>query len=242
MIEYLLVGIMAGVSLGALGTAWGAITVPFLLILGIEPMTAKASVLSSEIVVSSCGALSHRKLNNIKRELSFALLLGVVGALFGSYLSKGLSISNFRVIIGMYEILAGIALITIKPKELINVENNRGFHWAVLIGLLAGFVKGFLGTGWGPVGVTLLVLFGALPKKVVGSSLLARVTISGSAVIYYFLNGYVSLNIMIWLILGGIIGVITGSYGTKRIKEDHMRLLIGVFILLLGINVFIETF
>ena len=241
MIFILITGVVAGLALGALGCAWGAITVPLLLISGINPMVTKGAVLSSEVVVSCLGVASHARLRNVKRDLSLALGFGIIGALIGSYLSRGLSASSFKVIVGIYEVFAGVVLLTARPRDVINVENNSGLKWAFLVGLLAGFVKGFLGTGWGPIGVTLLVILGALPKTVVGSSLVARIAISGSAATYYITNGYSSGISTVLLIIGGLIGVLLGSYSTRFMKEKDMRTVMGVLVLALGIALIIKT-
>ncbi|WP_457752157.1 sulfite exporter TauE/SafE family protein [Thermococcus sp.] len=240
MIFILLTGVVAGLALGALGSAWGAITVPLLLISGMPPMTTKGVVLSSEVVVSGLGVASHAKMRNVKKELSMALVLGIAGAILGSYLSENVPAGDFKAIVGVYEIFAGVVLLMAEPRSIINVESNTGLGWAVLVGLLAGFVKGFLGTGWGPVGVTLLLILGALPKTVVGSSLLARIAISGSAAAYYAARGYFTATSTILLVAGGLMGVLIGAYSTKFMKEEHMRKTMGLLVLALGVVLLIK--
>ncbi len=234
---YLLSGIVAGIALGSLGIDWGAINVPVLLSLGLPSMPAKGSVLASEVVVSASGSLVHGKMKNVKAGLSLGLLFGLVGAFIGAYLSKGISEEGFKAIIGIYELLAGITLIKFRTRNLIDVESNSGLGYVFGIGFLAGFVNGFLGTGWGPIGVTLLILFGAMPKKVVGSSLIARIGIAGSATVYYALSGYVPLGVFCWLTIGGIIGCVIGSLLCRRVSEEKMKFVIGSLVLALGVEV-----
>ncbi len=241
MITTLLIGVVAGLALGVLGSAWGAITVPLLLISGMPPMVTKGTVLSSEVVVSGLGVASHAKLKNIKRELSLALLVGIAGAIVGSYLSKGIFAGEFKLIVGIYEIFAGMVLLASKTRKVIDVENNSGLGWAIFVGLLAGFVKGFLGTGWGPVGVTLLVILGAMPKTVVGSSLLARIAISGSAAAYYVVSGYFTTISTVFLIIGGLIGVLIGACSTRFMGEMKMRTIMGLLVLALGTVLIVKT-
>ncbi len=235
MVVHLLIGLIAGAFLGATGTSWGAIAIPFLLSFNIPPLLAKGNVLFSEVVLSVEGSVHHGILGNIRKELSLSLILGIAGAIAGAGISEVVPTEAFKPIIGAYEILAGISMLVVKPKNLINVDKKRGIHWAIMIGFVAGFVKGFLGTGWGPIGVTLLIIFGAIPTEVVGSSILARVVVSGAAAILYTASGYLKLSILIPLTIGGTVGMFLGIRSLRYISEKTLTTLMGSIVFALGI-------
>ncbi|WP_297438940.1 sulfite exporter TauE/SafE family protein [Thermococcus sp.] len=237
MIGNVITGLLAGIALGAFGSGSGAIAVPLLILSGVDPMEAKGSVLTSEVVTSTAGGIVHKSRGNFKKELSTSLLFGIIGAFLGAYLAGYVPVKSSKIIIGIYEIFAGIVLLAVIPRNIIDVDHNRGYHYAIFIGLLAGFVKGFLGTGWGPVGVTLLIILGALPKKVVGSSLFARVLISGTAALTYLITGHVLFSVAAMLCLGGLLGVLIGARLVTFIGESQLRKIIGAFVLLLGVYV-----
>ena len=235
MIEYILLGILSGIFLSATGGGWGPIIVPVLILFGFNPMVAKGVTLTSDVFVTGSSSFLHKRANNVRKNLSCALLLGVLGAILGAGISNFISAKSFRIFIGVFEIILGSMLIGIKPRKLINLEANEGFHLAASIGFLAGFFKGFFGAGWGPMGVSLLILFGVTSKKVIGSSLVARLFISGSAAIYYALSNYVFWDVSLSLIIGGVLGSLIGISIVRNINEEDLRTIIGVVIFLLGV-------
>ncbi|MFQ5988710.1 MAG: sulfite exporter TauE/SafE family protein [Candidatus Methylomirabilales bacterium] len=235
------VGLASGWVMGISAAAWGALSVPLLILFGVEPLVAITSSLAASIVLSVFGGLTHWRYDRSRVAPLLPLLLGgVAGAFLGSFLSPALPTQTLRFLIGLMALSIGI--VTLLRK------NGNGWHndleavkWhdrrAALFGIggFAGVCAGAFGAGWGTIGVVLLIWTGIPPHTVVGSSLLARSLVASVAAGSYTLQaGAFPVEVFLPLLLAGGVGVYLGVRLANQFSAVGMQKFIGVVVTLVG--------
>jgi uncharacterized protein len=183
----IIVAAAAGLSATTVGV-FGGLLVPGLLLLGIGPVVVVPLSLILQILVVPIGVTTHVALGNVRRSITFPLIVGgivgsVAGALAASFVAPALvsrSISLVIIVIGLI-LLANIALRPMTVREGRRTPTRRIGG----IGVAAGFASGISGAGWGPIGVKLLLLAGVEPAEAIGSSLVGRFFMAVAAIAAY---------------------------------------------------------
>ncbi len=108
---------------------------------------------------------------------------------------------------------------------------------AVLIGVFGGFIVGLTSVGSGVFfGLTLLIIFPLRAHKVVGTDIFhaaALLYVAGAA---HWAAGNIDFEILAWLLLGSIPGVLIGGRLTLSIPERPLRFLLAGVLGLAGIK------
>jgi len=253
LVLILLVGAVGGYLGGVVGAGIGATVVPGLVLLSVSPTVAIGSSLLLHIVIAPLGGISHYKFGHVRWKIFVPLVLtGVLGAFLGANISTRLPTDELKILIGFSTIAAGLAITIRFPKwkkrttlqeALIQLKRAVGvvnLRSVALIGLVAGLSRGALGTGWGPIGVPLLILAGALPQMAIGSSLLARLFVAlvgGST--YLALIG-IRLDVVLPLLVGGSIAILFGTLTAKRLRPEILKRIVGGAAIVLGASVLIR--
>lgn len=234
---------------GSLGLGFGAVLMPALLLLGIEPRVAVASSLIAQLVTVPLGGASHASFGHVRVRIVAPLLgAGFLGTFAGAQFSISIGEFLLTILIAVSTIVMGILVLTRVVFEVgAGRKDERAVRWQalVVIGLVAGFAASAFGTGWGPVGVSLLLLAGIAPKLAVGSSVTARAPIALSATLAYFsLAGpqrVVELGVLVPIVAGGVLGILLGSVAARRLGDRRLRQAVGFVIVTLGLLVFLKV-
>ncbi|MGQ0796712.1 MAG: sulfite exporter TauE/SafE family protein, partial [Methanobacteriota archaeon] len=221
---------------------------PALLLLGVDPRVAVASSLISQLVVVPLGGVSHASLGHVRAGVVAPLLgAGVAGTFLGAQFSVSVDEPLLALLIAGSTIVMGILVLARS-----SLERDAGAHpertvrttAIVGIGLVAGFAAAAFGTGWGPVGVSLLLLAGLLPKVAVGSSVIARGPLALSATLAYVAiagpQEVVEVDVLLPIVAGGVVGILAGSLVTRRLADRWLRPAVGLAIVALGFLVFLK--
>lgn len=250
LVAILLVGGVGGYLGGIVGAGIGATVVPGLILLGVDPVIAIGSSLLLHVLIAPLGGISHYKFGHVRWRIFVPLVLvGVLGAFLGANISIHLPAEGLKLLVGISTIAAGLLITVRYPRanqlKLTLAPISKRLRvvstpMVVSIALIAGLSHGALGTGWGPLGVSLLILVGVLPHTAVGSSLLARtfVALAGAST-YYFLNG-IQADIVFPLLAGGSIAILLGTFTSKRLQPRTLKLIVGVSVIVLGASVLIK--
>ncbi len=112
----------------------------------------------------------------------------------------------------------------------------------VLIGLGIGFIGAIMGIGGGFILVPLLIYVLRVPTAtVIGTSMvLTLVTMTFATVLHAATNHLVDVVLALILMTGGVTGAQFGARAGQRIRGEHLRLLLGLLILAVGIRFAIE--
>ena len=127
------------------------------------------------------------------------------------------------------------------PKEIV----KRDDHFRIaIIGLLVGFITGFLGAGGGFLIIPALLFFANLPiKQAIGTSLLIIFINSLIGFGGDVLNG-IDINYKLLFTISAIalIGMFIGTYLSKKIDGAKLKPAFGWFVLVMGIYIIIKEF
>ncbi|BAW93581.1 membrane protein YtnM [Actinomyces sp. Chiba101] len=170
-----LAGLVAQLVDGALGMGYGVTSSSLLLLAGLSPALASASVHLAEIGTTVVSGASHHRLGNTDWRLTARLAgPGAVGAFLGATVLSHLSSQAATPISSTILLALGIyvlARFTVRPPA--GSTARKSPHSALFLaplGLLGGFIDATGGGGWGPVATTTLLSRGrTAPRTVVGS-------------------------------------------------------------------------
>lgn len=102
----------------------------------------------------------------------------------------------------------------------------------LLVGLGTGYLAGTIGVG-GFIGVPAMIYVFGVPSAVAaGTELFLAMFMGAFGAINYALEGFVDIRLVLLLYLGSLLGIYIGTYGTKVVKEEIIRLVTGLIILL----------
>ncbi|MDX1401651.1 MAG: sulfite exporter TauE/SafE family protein [Kiloniellales bacterium] len=233
---YVVIGFVAQLIDGALGMAFGVITMSALLSLGMSPAAASASVHLAEVFTTSLSGLSHIYHRNVDWRLMIRLAIpGTIGAVLGAYLLTQVPGDNIRPLIALYLILMGGVILR---RALSRAAKHRPAPAVVPLGLCGGFLDATGGGGWGPVVASSLLAWGSAPRFALGSVNMAEFFVClGASVIFAVHLSPDYLEVVLGLIAGGAISAPLAGYLVKRMPA---RLIMGIVsILVICISFFV---
>ncbi|MEW6170795.1 MAG: sulfite exporter TauE/SafE family protein [Candidatus Omnitrophota bacterium] len=252
-----------------LGMGYGTTLTPVLMLFGFAPIQIVPSVLLSELITGIIGGIFHhregnvnlkpkttnipliwKKLNSLgyvesyKRgiplhlKVVFMLVLSsIIGAVSAVFTAQILPKFLVQLYISVLVISMGIIILICLNKEF-------PFSWFKIFGIgsIASFNKGLTGGGYGPLIVSGQVLSGIEGKSAVGTTSLAEGLTCLIGVITYILT---SKNPIDWklapiIITGAILSVPLSAKSVKKISSKRLKLIIGIFTIVLGIITLIK--
>jgi uncharacterized membrane protein YfcA len=256
-------GALGAGFLGALtGLGGGVVIVPMLtLLFGVDIRYAIGASLVSVIATSSGAAAAYVKegFSNIRVGMLLEIAT-TVGAVAGASLGSVLSGAVVAVILGFTLIYSSYLSTRAQPIVSPNTEpdplatklrlnghypaiggwksyNVYGVPGGFAIMFIAGTLSGLLGIGSGAVKVLAMDTIMRIPFKVstTTSNFMIGVTAAASAGIY--LNrGYIDPGLSLPVMLGVLVGSIAGTRVLARVRTRTLRILFGIVILILGIQ------
>lgn len=239
-----LVAVAAGLATASAGV-YGGVMVPGLLLLGIDPRFAAAVTLFLQPVVVPIAAGSHYRMGNFSRSLVKPLLIGgVLGGFVGPLLAVGLATEVIARFVAVLIVVVGLVVLLTHRLRLLG--HARTVHDVPTrrvagIGIAAGLSSGISGAGWGPLGVTMLILSRIDPKQAVGSSLFVRSFMAGAAVIGYivaqtaFHNVVPNWWIVVPLFVGSIAPMIPAAMLVSRLGRERATIVITLLSIMLAL-------
>jgi hypothetical protein len=244
----IIIGFIGGVMLASTGMI-GPFLVPALLILGLPSDVARGTVLVSELLMTLVSVIGHRKAKHLDRYVILAYLPGAITVVLGANVSLEFPEQFMKLATGAFEIIIGVVIIyTTLKLATVGSKNEQNSEFSIktktvvklmIVAIFAGFIKGFFGAGWGPLGVGLFILLGIDPDMVIGSSLVIRLLLDCTGGLTYVSMGMVDVNTAIVLILAGCSAAPLGVKVTSKVSDKSLRILLGVIITFLGALVFI---
>ncbi|MFC0626083.1 sulfite exporter TauE/SafE family protein [Kribbella deserti] len=234
-----LLGSIAQLVDGTLGMAYGVTATTALLITGITPAVASASVHLAEVGTTLASGLSHWRFGNIDwRVVALIGLPGGVGAFAGATFLSGLSTESASVWVACLLALLGVYLLVrfATGKVRAVVPGKVGGRFLGPLGLFAGFIDATGGGGWGPVATSSLLGSGKLePRKTVGSVSAAEFVVAIAASAGFLIglrNQSIPFGIVGALLIGGVIAAPLAAWLVSRLPTRWLGVgVAGVLIL-----------
>lgn len=259
---YILLGAYFAGLLGSLtGLGGGIVIIPLLtLVLNVDIHYAIGASLVSVIATSSGSASAYVKegITNMRLGmfLEIATTLGAVG---GTFLSSYVPASFIAMIFGVILIFSAFMSLTkknmqadpvsSKPAEWLRLgssypDQGKQIQYGVRnvfggFGLMgfAGMISGLLGIGSGALKVIAMDNIMRIPFKVstTTSNFMMGVTAAASAVIY-LQRGYIDPGLSMPVVLGVVLGAITGSKILVKANSKSLKIVFAIVISMLAVQ------
>src|SRR6202012_2590812 len=112
----------------------------------------------------------------------------------------------------------------------------------VVVGIIIGFIGAVMGIGGGFILVPIMIYLLRVPTStVIGTSMvLTLVTMVFATLLHAATNHLVDAVLALILMVGGVTGAQFGARAGQKIRGEHLRLLLGVLILAVGLRFAIE--
>jgi uncharacterized protein len=112
----------------------------------------------------------------------------------------------------------------------------------VVVGLVIGFIGAVMGIGGGFILVPLMIYVLRVPTStVIGTSMvLTLVTMVFATLLHAVTNHLVDAVLALILMIGGVTGAQFGARAGQKIRGEHLRLLLGLLVLAVGIRFAVE--
>jgi uncharacterized membrane protein YfcA len=143
-----------------------------------------------------------------------ALILGGLGFLAKTYISRG-----------------------VQPDDAPFILGRREHVIALTLGAAGGFIVGLTSVGSGTFfALVMLLVFPLTAAKIVGTDIFHAAGLLWVAGLSHLIHGNVDLTAMGWLLLGSVPGVLFGSQLTVRLPDRSLRIGLATVLLLSGVK------
>src|SRR5436305_13784950 len=112
----------------------------------------------------------------------------------------------------------------------------------IVVGLLIGFIGAVMGIGGGFILVPIMIYLLRVPTStVIGTSMvLTLITMIIATMLHAVTNHLVDAVLALVLMAGGVTGAPFGARAGQKLRGEHLRLLLGLLILAVGIRFAVE--
>ncbi|MGC5318887.1 sulfite exporter TauE/SafE family protein [Micromonospora arida] len=243
-----LVGLVAQLIDGSLGMAYGLTSSTLLLVAGVAPAAASASVHLAEIGTTLAAGVAHWRFGNVDwRVVTRIALPGAVGAFAGATLLSSISTEAAGPwMAGILFTLGAYLLIRFaRPLRTDRVGGRLRSRFLGPLGLVAGFVDATGGGGWGPVATPALLVSGRMePRKVIGSVDTSEFVVAGAASIGFLIGlgseGFL-LPTVAALLIGGLIAAPLAAWLVRIVPAQLLGAAVGGVIVLTNARTLIRS-
>jgi uncharacterized protein len=240
-----LIGLVAQLVDGSLGMAYGVTSTSLLLMFGIAPAVASASVHMAEVVTTAASGVSHIRFGNANKQVVYRLIIpGSIGAFIGACFLGSIPGDIVKPFVSFFLLMLGVFVIyrflfKFKPSEQFS-KKKVGKKQLIPLGFIAGFFDATGGGRWGPIATPVLLTSNQMePRKVIGSVDTSEFAIAVSSTLGFLLTlGWNQINIqwVVALMIGGIIAAPIAAWLVKIIPTNLLGTLVGGIIILTNIR------
>ena len=253
---------IVGLILGLIGSGGSILSVPILVYLfGINPVTATAYSLFIVGTTSLIGSIKNlkKKLINYSTTILFSFSAVITVYITRKYLihlipeviinTDSIYIGKNQLIMLLFSLLmlsAGFFMIKRTPKTIVGLKKTKTIAPNKFLifaeGSLIGFLTGLIGAGGGFIIIPILVILSDLRMKTAIATSLAIISLKS---LIGFIGDVQNLEIdwifLITFTLISVIGIFTGQQFSQKVSENKLKMVFGLFVILIGISIiFIE--
>ncbi|MFG3555197.1 sulfite exporter TauE/SafE family protein [Micromonospora sp. NPDC047557] len=243
-----LVGLVAQLIDGSLGMAYGLTSSTLLLVVGVAPAAASASVHLAEIGTTLAAGVAHWRFGNVDwRVMTRIALPGAIGAFAGATLLSSISTESAAPWMAaiLFTLGAYLLLRFARPLRTDRAGGRLRGRFLGPLGLVAGFVDATGGGGWGPVATPALLVSGRMePRKVIGSVDTAEFVVAGAASVGFLIGlgteGFL-LPTVVALLIGGLIAAPLAAWLVRIVPAQLLGAAVGGVIVLTNARTLIRS-
>ncbi len=245
-IALILVGFIAGVLGGLIGTGGCSVMLPIIHFwMGYPAAIAVGTTLFAVIFTAISGGYGHLVRGNLdKKAVSWLGGFGILGVILGSWLFVLLVAHTqlLGLILGLIFLWPAIRMIWegVTQRKMPQREGNTipgpVWGWAIF-GFLIGIATGIAGLGGGYALVPgLIYLFSAPVYITMGTSLATMIPLAVVGGGIKLAQGFVDVGAGLLLALGTIVGAQVGAATIKRFKPTTLKLIFGLYFLYVAVK------
>ncbi len=247
---YAIAGFAVGMLVGMTGVGGGSLMTPVLILLfGMSPAVAVGTDLLHAAVTKTAGSLVNGFNQTIDWRVVRRLATGsipmtivtmsVLSALdINSAAARELinAVLTFALIVTAVTLLFRDRIVRLSAGRLDVLTPRQAAVLTVIVGGVLGTIVSISSVGAGAIGVICLVLlYPKLPTaRIVGSDIAHAVPLTLVAGIGHWFLGSVDLQVVMFLILGSVPGILVGSYAALRIPEFALRIVLAAALLVVA--------
>lgn len=259
ILSFIIVGFFAQLVDGALGLAYGVISMTVLLGIGVPPVAASASIHTAEVFTTAVSGASHVIYKNIDYRLFKRLVIpGILGSIVGALLLSKIPGDKIKPFISGYLLIMGTLILfkafreadwIEKVRSLINKALSREkpshhLYRVAPLGFAGGFCDAVGGGGWGAiVSSSLLAQDANDPHYTVGTTNLAEFLIAlSSSIVFFTAIGITHWKIIVGLIIGGVIAAPLAAFAVRYLPAKIVLTFAGSLIFGLSLFMIVKRF
>ncbi|WP_048810075.1 sulfite exporter TauE/SafE family protein [Candidatus Methylacidiphilum infernorum] len=245
--KFYLIGFVIAFLIGLTGVGGGTITVPLLIILGIEPSIAVGISLGFSALIKIPSSIVYFFKGHIEKKTLFYLSIGgIPGVVLGSLLLGNIYRHNH-----LRSVILLMIGLTIVVSSLINLwytlkdyrpTTNKYALLLPLFAFLIGFEVGTFSSGAGALGTLLLLSLTTLsPSDVVGTDIAFGLILSIIGGGIHLFQGLSDTNIIFKMVAGGVFGAVSGAYACMVFPKKPARIFLLFWLIFIGSVLFIRS-
>jgi len=243
----LLSGMLSGGALGLTGGGGSILAVPLLVyVVGENIHLAIGTSLVAVGVTSLISSISYMRQSLVKFRIAFFMAApGLVSTYLGALINRQIKGPILLLIFALLMLYIGYLMIAKKTPERNEMTGSFKINYPriLFLGFLTGLASGFFGIGGGFLLVPALFLGANLKmKEAIATSLFIIFLFGMFGLASYIIQGReINLLISTIFVAGGSVGGIVGAFYAKRIDQVWLRRIFSIFIILIGLSIFIEN-
>ena len=252
MIEFALIGLLAGYLAGFLGIGGGFVVVPALTYLLLaDPATAPwaihiaiATSLATMLVTSMSSLLAHHRKKAIRWPLVRSMAGGLlVGGIVGAFIADWLPAERLTVLFGAFALLIGLQMILARQPAA--EKPLPALPGKLAAGSIIGTISSLIGIGGGAMTVPWLLWHGIRAQNAIATSAACGYPIAVAGTLSFILLGqnadlpagplgYVNLPAFLGISVASLVAAPLGAATVHRLPPKLVKRVFGVFLLLVG--------
>lgn len=267
MVYLILFGFFVGVVGSVLGIGGGAFIVPFLVMIFKLPIKyAIASSLVSIVATSTAVASVNveRGLANIRLGVMLELTMAL-GSVVSTYIMITLKSSLLQLLFAFMLLPTSLSMYLksraknvdenyyVDEKEVYSYydySSKKHIRYSILskgkasiFSFFAGMLSGFFGLGGGLIQVPVVNIICKVPMKVATATSNFMIGLSSSAsALILWRKGYVIEDVVIFLIVGVLVGSVFGMRVLYKAKNSTIQLIFSVLLMIVSLKMIYEVF
>ena len=232
-----------GLLIGAVGIG-GVLLVPALaFIAGIEVHEAIPACMLAFLPTGAVAVAIYARHGSIRWEMVSWLCLGAIPAAIAGAVSLAyIPASAVMLLIASLMVLAGIDALrkSLRPESVAG-EARLSPSALVFVGGVTGFGSAMTGTG-GPLILVPLAIYLGLPAlTAIGLSQAIQIPIAAFASTANWALGAINLELAAFIAVGVVAGTVAGALLIHRVATIHLRKIIAVLLIVVGLGVAFRT-
>ena len=238
----LILCLLIGFFGGLLGIALGAVRLPIIIFLGVEPIIAASTNLLAVIFGSFAGLIPAIKQKRvpIKSSLNIAFP-SMIAAFLGGYFAVKIPEFFLIIIITFCLIISGFVMIFYKVETSEDRDDSKSRVKEFFVSIIISYFGGIVGLALGVLRVPAFVYFLRMNIKTAGGiNLFLAVLVGISAYLGHSFSGKFDYMLVICVVFPTIIGMYFGSKFVRIANQDQLRRLLGIILLILSIFILLR--